>query len=272
MPLSTQRRPCAGCRRSRARCAGSRRRRRTRGTRRSATSSSRRRLVERELHPVVAARDHLRHQGGVVGGDVVADELGHVGEAHHPVVELDPLVHPPELDVAHAVVDGLEEPLRVALAPGDLAWWRRRSRAGTGRRTASGRPGCARSRRTSRSRPAGPCRARRSRRAARRGSSRPGAACAMHGRRRAPPSRGRRRRRRGRGGGRASGCRACPPVKTKRARRSAARRTCCRGCRSRGRSTPRGPSRARAGRIDGLGRVADHEADVVHPGDRERVG
>ena len=79
-----------------------------------------RRLVERELHPVVAARDDLRHQRGVVGGDVVADELRHVREAHDLVVELHPLVHPAELDVADAVVDGLEEPLRVALAPRHL--------------------------------------------------------------------------------------------------------------------------------------------------------
>ncbi len=78
-----------------------------------------RRLVERELHPVVAAGDHLAHEGGVLGGDVVADELGHVREAEHLVVEGDPLVHPAELDVADAVVDGLEQPLRVTLAAGD---------------------------------------------------------------------------------------------------------------------------------------------------------
>ena len=47
-------------------------------------------LVERELHPVVAVRDDLAHQGGVVGGDVVADELRHVHEAHDAVVEVDP--------------------------------------------------------------------------------------------------------------------------------------------------------------------------------------
>ena len=51
-----------------------------------------RRLVERELHPVVAGlRDDLAHQGGVNGGDVVTDELRHVREAHDPVVELHPL-------------------------------------------------------------------------------------------------------------------------------------------------------------------------------------
>src|SRR5690606_41818036 len=47
----------------------------------------------------------------VLGGDVVAHELLHVREAHDLVVEPDPLVHPAELDVADAVVDGLEGPL-----------------------------------------------------------------------------------------------------------------------------------------------------------------
>ena len=96
-----------------------------------------RRLVERELHPVVAVRDDLAHQRGVVGGDVVADELRHVREAHDPVVELDPLVHLAELDVADDVV---ERPGRAAsAAPRGLTRWSawRRSRAGRGRRTAT---------------------------------------------------------------------------------------------------------------------------------------
>jgi hypothetical protein len=69
------------------------------------------RLVERELHPVVAVGDDLGHQRGVVGGDVVADELGHVHKAHDLVVEGDPLVHLAELDIADDVVEGLEQPL-----------------------------------------------------------------------------------------------------------------------------------------------------------------
>jgi hypothetical protein len=71
-----------------------------------------RRFVERELDPVVAVGDHLAHQRRVLGGDVVADELRHIGEPHHPLVELHPLVHPAELDVAHHVVNRLEQPLR----------------------------------------------------------------------------------------------------------------------------------------------------------------
>jgi hypothetical protein len=55
-----------------------------------------------------AVGHHLGHQRRIVGGDVVADELGHVGEAHDPPVELHPLVHLPEFHVADDVVDGLE--------------------------------------------------------------------------------------------------------------------------------------------------------------------
>src|SRR6478609_8648156 len=75
-----------------------------------------RRLVERELHAVVAVGDDLAHEGRVVGGDVVTDELGHVHEAHDAVVETDPLVHVAELDVADDVVERLEETLRLTLA------------------------------------------------------------------------------------------------------------------------------------------------------------
>src|SRR5580704_11282544 len=66
-------------------------------------------LVQRELHLPGAVRDDLAHQRGVLGGDVVADELLHVGEAHDPVVEVHPLVHLAQLDVADAVVDLGEE-------------------------------------------------------------------------------------------------------------------------------------------------------------------
>jgi hypothetical protein len=62
---------------------------------------------------VVPARHHLAHQGGVLGRDVVADELGQVGEAHHPVVEGHPLVHGAELHVADDVVEGHERRRRV---------------------------------------------------------------------------------------------------------------------------------------------------------------
>ena len=65
-------------------------------------------LVDRELDLERAVGDDLRHQRAVLGGDVVAHELLHVGEAHDLVVEGHPLVHPAEFDVADAVVDGLE--------------------------------------------------------------------------------------------------------------------------------------------------------------------
>ena len=60
---------------------------------------------------MVAVRDHLAHQRGVVGGDVIADELRHVHEAHDPVVEADPLVHLAQFDIADDVVQSLEEAL-----------------------------------------------------------------------------------------------------------------------------------------------------------------
>jgi predicted ATPase/DNA-binding Lrp family transcriptional regulator/DNA-binding CsgD family transcriptional regulator len=80
-------------------------------------------FVERELDPVVAARDDLAHQRGVLGGDVVANELGHVREAHDPVVERDPLVHVAEFHVAHDMVKGDEGRLRrgARASPRDVA-------------------------------------------------------------------------------------------------------------------------------------------------------
>lgn len=65
-------------------------------------------LVDRELDLERAVRDDLRHQGAVLGRDVVAHELLHVREAHDLVVEGDPLVHTAEFHVADAVIDGLE--------------------------------------------------------------------------------------------------------------------------------------------------------------------
>ncbi len=70
------------------------------------------RLVERELDPMIAAAHHLAHERGVLGGDIVADELGHVHETHDPVVEADPFVHPAQFDVAHHVIESLEQVVR----------------------------------------------------------------------------------------------------------------------------------------------------------------
>ena len=66
-------------------------------------------LVQRELDLAGSVRHDLAHQRGVLGGDVVADELLHVREPHDPVVEVHPLVHLAELHVADAVVDLGEE-------------------------------------------------------------------------------------------------------------------------------------------------------------------
>ena len=200
-----------------------------------------RRLVERELHAVVAVGDDLRHQRGVVGGDVVTDELGHVREAHHLVVEVDPLVHPAELDVADDVVEGLEQALGLAVlrrqrgSTGDVA-----GEVGTGVAAVDGAT------RVCRVSPyvamaaiadravlvgdvlrldAGP-------------SRRPSGPARCTGRRRGPRGRCRRRRRRGGGGGRCSVAvgRDGAAHDELDGAGLAARTTCGRGCRSRGRS------------------------------------
>ena len=78
-----------------------------------------RRLVEGELHPVVAVGDHFAHQRRVLRGDVVADELSHVHKAHDPVVVAHPLVHLAQLDIAYDVVQRLEDPLRRTVSLGE---------------------------------------------------------------------------------------------------------------------------------------------------------
>src|SRR5919198_3577435 len=66
------------------------------------------RLVERELDLPPAAEHDLRHEGRVLGGDVLVGEVDHLPEAHDALVEADPFVHAAELDVADDVVDRLE--------------------------------------------------------------------------------------------------------------------------------------------------------------------
>ncbi len=61
------------------------------------------------------------------------DELLHVLEAHHPVVEGDPGVHLPELDVPDDVVDRLEQPLRGRRDEGLAGDVARQEGAGVGR-------------------------------------------------------------------------------------------------------------------------------------------
>src|SRR6476620_5017108 len=63
------------------------------------------RLVDRELDLSLAVRHDLGHQGRVLGVDLLVREVDDVREAHRPLVELDPVIHASELDVADDVVD-----------------------------------------------------------------------------------------------------------------------------------------------------------------------
>ena len=62
-------------------------------------------LVDGELDVAVAVGHDLRHEGGVLGGDVVVVEVLVEAEAHDFGVEVDPLVHGVPADVADDVVD-----------------------------------------------------------------------------------------------------------------------------------------------------------------------
>src|SRR6266508_4467978 len=72
------------------------------------SSSALGRLVDGELDAPLAVPDDLGHQRRVLGGDGLVAEVDELGEAHDPLVEADPVVHPAQLDVADHVVDGLK--------------------------------------------------------------------------------------------------------------------------------------------------------------------
>ncbi len=61
--------------------------------------------------PPAAVGDHLRHQRRVLGRDRLVGEVDHLRHAEDALVVLDPLLHVPELDVAHDVVDRHEQQL-----------------------------------------------------------------------------------------------------------------------------------------------------------------
>ena len=63
------------------------------------------RLVDRELDLPLAVRHHLGHESRVLGRDVLVREVRELREPEDARVEVDPLVHTAELDVAHNVVD-----------------------------------------------------------------------------------------------------------------------------------------------------------------------
>src|SRR5437763_4427527 len=63
------------------------------------------RLVDRELDLPLAVRHDLRHQRRVLRLDLLVAEVEDVRHPEDALVELDPVVHPAELDVADDVVD-----------------------------------------------------------------------------------------------------------------------------------------------------------------------
>ena len=86
------------------------------------------RLVDRELDAAVPGGDDLRHQRRVLGRDRLVGEVDHLDHPEDPLVEVDPLLHVAELDVADDVVDREEHVLvgrpasrRTASKPGQNA-------------------------------------------------------------------------------------------------------------------------------------------------------
>ena len=63
-------------------------------------------FVDGELDAAVAVRHDLGHQRRVLGGDILVVEVQQLAEAHHLVIELDPVIHLAERHVADDVVDG----------------------------------------------------------------------------------------------------------------------------------------------------------------------
>ncbi len=124
------------------------------------------RLVDGELDPPAAVLHHLGHQGRVLGADVLVVEVQQLAEAHHLVVEVDPVVHLAQLHVAHHVID--RRPARSTGPAGPAACrsaqTARGSRCGPRRRAAPRRrcgwPMCAgrRARRLPRAAPRRSCR------------------------------------------------------------------------------------------------------------------
>ena len=204
-----------------------------------------RRLVQRELDPVLRWPPPCSHRR--VLGAMSAPTNSAVGEAHDPVVEVDPLVHPASSTFRPRVqrLDNRAAPRGVG-PPSTCA---PRSPAGTARRTGA----------VDQAVPVSPYAASAATRTVPCSSvmscgsssttapSRAPARCT--GRRRAPPGRCRRCRHRGGGGGPGR----CWPGPLPPSRRtgwppSAARRRGGRGCRSPVRNRPPGPCRRRPGR------------------------
>ncbi len=79
------------------------------------------RLVDGKLDAALAVGDHLGHERGILGGDLLVGEMEHLGEAEHALVVRHPLVHAAQLDVAHRMVELGQEPQVSAAGDGGEA-------------------------------------------------------------------------------------------------------------------------------------------------------
>ena len=63
-----------------------------------------RRFVDGEFDAATSTRHHFRHEGRILGGDVVVIEMDVLRESHHVFVEIDPVLHVSQFHVADAVI------------------------------------------------------------------------------------------------------------------------------------------------------------------------
>src|SRR6185437_6999604 len=79
-------------------------------------------LVDRELDLAMAALHHLRHQRRIFRADRLIGEVDHLFEAEDILVELDPVVHLAQLDIAYDVVNRRQADATRLLPIGRLDW------------------------------------------------------------------------------------------------------------------------------------------------------
>jgi hypothetical protein len=63
-------------------------------------------FVDGELDAPISVLHHLGHERGIFGGDVFVIEVHELTEAHHLMIEIDPVIHFAKLHIADDVVNG----------------------------------------------------------------------------------------------------------------------------------------------------------------------